>query len=130
MSEEVFSIEGIPENLEKKINYASDLNHNPELEIIVIDKKSKSVAVEDFEVKLVLGTGGFGKVFQVKKLTGTDRGQIYAMKVLKKAVIVRNKETKTLETEINLHAKVRTILCKFILTVEIMTFTLILKFTV
>jgi len=114
MSEEVFSIEDIPENPEKKINYASDFNHNPELEIKVLDKKSKSVAVEDFEVKLVLGTGGFGKVFQVKKLTGSDRGQIYAMKVLKKAVIVRNKETKTLETEINLHAKVRIVFSRLI----------------
>ena len=107
MSEEVqFTIEGVEENQEKKINYSPDLNHNPELEIVGLDKKSKSVAAEDFEVKLVLGTGGFGKVFQVKKLTGSDRGQIYAMKVLKKAVIVRNKETKTLDTEINLHAKV------------------------
>ena len=42
----------------------------------------------------------------MRKLNGTDANKIYAMKVLKKAVIVRNKETKSLDREINIHAKV------------------------
>lgn len=50
------------------------------------------------------------RVWFYRKLSGSDAGRIYAMKVLKKAVIVRNKETKTLEREINLHAKVVIIL--------------------
>ena len=29
----------------------------------------------------VLGKGGYGKVFQVRKLTGDDKGKIFAMKV-------------------------------------------------
>jgi hypothetical protein len=47
-------------------------------------------------VRKVLGTGGFGKVFQVSKLDGADGKKIFAMKVLKKAVIIRNKETRAL----------------------------------
>ncbi|CRL02912.1 CLUMA_CG015881, isoform A [Clunio marinus] len=46
----------------------------------------------DFELKKVLGKGGYGKVFQVKKVTGKDAGSFFAMKVLKKASIVRNQK--------------------------------------
>ena len=46
----------------------------------------------DFELRKVLGKGGYGKVFQVRKVTGDDKGRIYAMKVLKKATIVRNQK--------------------------------------
>lgn len=86
--------------------------------------------LDDFEIKRVLGVGGFGKVFQVKKLEGSDKGKIYAMKVLKKAVIVRNKETKTLDREINLHAKVHTISRIYVLFCNyLIVFILILKKT-
>lgn len=44
---------------------------------------------EDFEVLTLLGKGTFGKVFQVKK---RSNGKIYAMKVLKKAYIVKQQE--------------------------------------
>jgi serine/threonine protein kinase len=37
----------------------------------------------------VLGKGTFGKVFQVRK---RDNGKIYAMKVLKKSYIIKQKE--------------------------------------
>ena len=37
-----------------------------------------------FDILKVLGQGGYGKVFQVRKNTGPDNGTIYAMKVLKK----------------------------------------------
>uniref|UniRef100_A0A8K9V214 non-specific serine/threonine protein kinase n=1 Tax=Oncorhynchus mykiss TaxID=8022 RepID=A0A8K9V214_ONCMY len=40
-----------------------------------------------FELRKVLGQGSFGKVFLVKKTTGPDTGQLYAMKVLKKATL-------------------------------------------
>lgn len=46
----------------------------------------------DFELRKVLGKGGYGKVFQVKKTTGTDAGAHFAMKVLRKASIVRNQK--------------------------------------
>nr|XP_023415310.1 ribosomal protein S6 kinase beta-2 isoform X3 [Loxodonta africana] len=38
-----------------------------------------------FELLRVLGKGGYGKVFQVRKVQGTNLGKIYAMKVLRKA---------------------------------------------
>ncbi|OXB57208.1 hypothetical protein ASZ78_015947 [Callipepla squamata] len=38
-----------------------------------------------FELLKVLGQGSFGKVFLVRKIIGPDAGQLYAMKVLKKA---------------------------------------------
>ena len=46
----------------------------------------------DFELRKVLGKGGYGKVFLVRKITGDNRGKIFAMKVLKKATIVRNQK--------------------------------------
>ena len=48
------------------------------------------VSGRDFELLKVLGKGGYGKVFLARKSTGHDTGQIFAMKVLKKASIVRN----------------------------------------
>lgn len=70
------------------------------------ERSSPPVSLEDFEIRKVLGTGGFGKVFQVCKRAGGEHGnKIFAMKVLKKAVIIRNKETKSLDREINVHAK-------------------------
>ena len=57
-----------------------------------------------FELLKVLGKGGYGKVFQVRKITpGTDKNTIYAMKVLKKASIVRNqKDTAHTKAERNI----------------------------
>merc|ERR1719367_1205241 len=63
------------------------------------------LTLDDFEIRRVLGTGGFGKVFLVSRTSGAQKGKFYAMKVLKKAVIVRNKETKEVDREINVHAK-------------------------
>lgn len=40
-----------------------------------------------FELLKVLGQGSFGKVFLVRKITGSDCGTLYAMKVLKKATL-------------------------------------------
>ncbi|ODN03413.1 Ribosomal protein S6 kinase beta-1 [Orchesella cincta] len=57
----------------------------------------------DFELRKVLGKGGYGKVFQVRKCNGKDAGKIFAMKVLKKATIVRNqKDTAHTKAERNI----------------------------
>lgn len=53
---------------------------------------SAKVTPESFELLRVIGQGGYGKVFQVRKKDGLDAGKIYAMKVLKKAVLVRSKK--------------------------------------
>ena len=68
---------------------------------------------QDFELKKVLGKGGYGKVFQVKKVTGKDAGNFFAMKVLKKASIVRNqKDTAHTRAERNILEAVK--VCSFI----------------
>lgn len=114
----MFTIDGLQDD-EKKLSESSvvdvaarELNNNSSSSTEIIDLVEQSsnavgpkATFSDFEIKRVLGTGGFGKVFQVRKTNGKDIGKVYAMKVLKKAVIIRNKETKTLEREINLHAK-------------------------
>ena len=51
---------------------------------------AEKVSPDHFDLLKVLGKGGYGKVFQVKKSKGHNKGQIYAMKVLKKATITRN----------------------------------------
>ena len=73
----------------------------------------QKVGPEDFELLSVLGTGGayckgcvyvcpmsprdlpaagYGKVFLVRKVSGVERGKLFAMKVLRKATIVRKKK--------------------------------------
>lgn len=61
------------------------------------------VGPDDFELRRVLGKGGYGKVFQVRKINGKDRHKIFAMKVLKKSSIVRNqKDTAHTKAERNI----------------------------
>ncbi|KAK2892053.1 ribosomal protein S6 kinase alpha-5 isoform X1 [Channa argus] len=51
------------------------------------------VGIENFELLKVLGTGAYGKVFLVRKVSGHDAGRLYAMKVLKKATIIQKAKT-------------------------------------
>lgn len=54
-----------------------------------------------FEILKVLGQGSFGKVFLVRKVKGKDSGQLYAMKVLKKATLkVRDRMRTKMERNI------------------------------
>ncbi|XP_032881088.1 ribosomal protein S6 kinase alpha-5-like [Amblyraja radiata] len=58
------------------------------------------VGLENFELLKVLGTGAYGKVFLVRKISGHDTNKLYAMKVLKKATIVQKaKTTEHIKTE-------------------------------
>ncbi|XP_008945909.1 PREDICTED: ribosomal protein S6 kinase alpha-5-like, partial [Merops nubicus] len=54
---------------------------------------AEKVGIENFELLKVLGTGAYGKVFLVRKVSGHDAGKLYAMKVLKKATIVQKAKT-------------------------------------
>ncbi|XP_045150444.1 ribosomal protein S6 kinase alpha-2 isoform X2 [Echinops telfairi] len=59
-----------------------------------------------FELLRVLGQGSYGKVFLVRKVKGPDSGQLYAMKVLKKATLkvrdrVRSKMERDILAEVN-----------------------------
>lgn len=70
----------------------------------------KRLGPQDFELRKVLGKGGYGKVFQVRKITGPDASAHFAMKVLKKASIVRNqKDTAHTKAERNILEAVKVI---------------------
>lgn len=114
----LFPIDDLSTDVSKgmKINHEEEVdieilkttNHVEVLDLMKVNNSSPSepkLTLHDFEIRRVLGTGGFGKVFLVSKTSGAQKGKFYAMKVLKKAVIVRNKETKEVEREINVHAK-------------------------
>ncbi|VDL61860.1 unnamed protein product [Hymenolepis diminuta] len=54
---------------------------------------NKKVSAEDFQVLKVIGKGGYGTVFLVQKITKSpDQDKFYAMKVLKKAKLIRNEK--------------------------------------
>ncbi|KAK3603248.1 hypothetical protein CHS0354_007579 [Potamilus streckersoni] len=74
-----------------------------ELSENTVNPGCRRVGPEDFELLNVLGKGGYGKVFQVRKITGPDMREIFAMKVLKKATIARNaKDTAHTRAERNI----------------------------
>ncbi|XP_014676485.1 PREDICTED: ribosomal protein S6 kinase beta-1-like, partial [Priapulus caudatus] len=81
-----------------------------QLETIEISEKTVNTSInekigpEHFELLKVLGKGGYGKVgSQFQKIKGMDLNKIFAMKVLKKASIVRNqKDTAHTKAERNI----------------------------
>lgn len=46
-----------------------------------VNRGRERAGPQDFELCKVIGKGGYGKVFQVRKITGNDSGTIFAMKV-------------------------------------------------
>uniref|UniRef100_A0AAR2L030 non-specific serine/threonine protein kinase n=1 Tax=Pygocentrus nattereri TaxID=42514 RepID=A0AAR2L030_PYGNA len=88
---------------------ASVSDEGPVKEISIthlVKEGSEKADPEQFDFRKVLGQGSFGKVFLVKKLTGPDAGQLYAMKVLKKATLkvrdrVRTKMERDILVEVN-----------------------------
>ncbi|XP_057322716.1 ribosomal protein S6 kinase beta-1-like [Microplitis mediator] len=68
-----------------------------------VNPGDEKVGPKDFELCKILGEGGYGKVFQVRKVSGKDKGSIFAMKVLCKASIIRNqKDTAHTKAERNI----------------------------
>lgn len=94
-----------------------DPSQTNQVETVQITEKTvnphgERVGPHDFQLLKVLGKGGYGKVFQVRKISGSHQGQIFAMKVLKKATIVRNaKDTAHTKAERNILECVK---CPFI----------------
>uniref|UniRef100_A0AAZ3PN76 Ribosomal protein S6 kinase n=1 Tax=Oncorhynchus tshawytscha TaxID=74940 RepID=A0AAZ3PN76_ONCTS len=85
-------------NEDESVNEINITNHTKE--------GSEKGDPRQFELRKVLGQGSFGKVFLVKKATGPDAGQLYAMKVLKKATLkvrdrVRTKMERDILVEVN-----------------------------
>ena len=52
--------------------------------------------MDDFEIKSVVGKGSFGKVFLVEKKSS---GKIFAMKSLKKSVIIEYDQVESTKLE-------------------------------
>ncbi|KAM6946425.1 ribosomal protein S6 kinase beta-1 [Aplochiton taeniatus] len=73
-----------------------------------VNQGTENIRPECFELLRVLGKGGYGKVFQVRKVVGAASGKIFAMKVLKKAMIMRNaKDTAHTKAERNILEEVK-----------------------
>nr|XP_039266644.1 ribosomal protein S6 kinase alpha-3-like [Styela clava] len=77
-----------------------------EIEIKEHTRKGEKANPGHFELLKVLGQGSFGKVFLVRKITGWDKSQLYAMKVLKKAKLkvrdrVRTKMERNILVDVN-----------------------------
>lgn len=49
--------------------------------------------MDDFDIIAILGTGAYGKVVLVRKLSGVDADCLYAIKILKKAAILTKQKT-------------------------------------
>ena len=66
---------------------------------------NEKASPSQFELLKVLGQGSYGKVFLVRKTVGSDKGCLYAMKVLKKATLkvrdrMRTKTERDILTEV------------------------------
>lgn len=85
----------------KRLSQSPERAPMSRLETNTLDEDD-NVGFKSFEILEVLGQGTFGKVFKVKK---KDTGLIYAMKVLKKSVLARNKHLKYAITECNVLKK-------------------------
>lgn len=85
------------------LTYSGEDVETLELTASTVNPEGSKAGPNDFILLKLLGKGGYGKVFQVKKVNGQDDGKIFAMKVLKKATIVRNaKDTAHTKAERNI----------------------------
>nr|XP_027203318.1 ribosomal protein S6 kinase beta-2-like [Dermatophagoides pteronyssinus] len=93
---------------EEVINLGPENNSIELTEEMVNCQHHERVSTNDFELLKVLGMGAYGKVFQVRKVTDKNLGTIFAMKVLKKAKIVRSiKDTDHTKAERNILESVK-----------------------
>eukprot|EP00288_Rhodomonas_lens_P017554 CAMPEP_0177697838 /NCGR_PEP_ID=MMETSP0484_2-20121128/4726_1 /TAXON_ID=354590 /ORGANISM="Rhodomonas lens, Strain RHODO" /LENGTH=531 /DNA_ID=CAMNT_0019208901 /DNA_START=107 /DNA_END=1699 /DNA_ORIENTATION=+ len=68
-----------------------------------VDSKKKKYTFHDFEPLKVIGNGCFGKVMMVRS---KKDGKIFAMKVIRKAHVVKNKKVRHTQTERNIMQKI------------------------
>jgi serum/glucocorticoid-regulated kinase 2 len=64
--------------------------------MIEIANKKREITKKDFEQIKVIGRGGFSRVILVRK---KDTGRLYAMKIMKKNKIMREKKLKPILSE-------------------------------
>ena len=58
-----------------------------------------AICRDDFDFLAVVGKGSFGKVFLVRKRGGPDAGAVYALKSLRKEVLLRRNQVEHTKTE-------------------------------
>ncbi|KAH9618423.1 hypothetical protein KSS87_001753 [Heliosperma pusillum] len=97
----------IQPKLEPYLCESKDLNclnivNGTGLSVLKLDQHC--IGVEDFEVLKVVGKGGFGKVYQVRKRGCCD--EIYAMKVIRKDKIIETNNAEYLKSEREILMKV------------------------
>ncbi|XP_026047869.1 ribosomal protein S6 kinase beta-1 isoform X1 [Astatotilapia calliptera] len=98
----------IADLMEQCIEFNMDDCEKIEISEDNVNQGTENIRPECFELLRVLGKGGYGKVFQVRKVVGAAAGKIFAMKVLKKAMIVRNaKDTAHTKAERNILEEVK-----------------------
>ncbi|XP_020386301.1 ribosomal protein S6 kinase alpha-3 isoform X1 [Rhincodon typus] len=96
-----------PMSEDEAVLQPQDQENEQEIPITCLVKEGCEKAdPSQFEFLKVLGQGSFGKVFLVRKAQGSDAGQLYAMKVLKKATLkvrdrVRTKMERDILVEVN-----------------------------
>uniref|UniRef100_A0A672ZR86 non-specific serine/threonine protein kinase n=1 Tax=Sphaeramia orbicularis TaxID=375764 RepID=A0A672ZR86_9TELE len=94
-----YCFEKIKPETEKQSGAEIDISHH-------VKEGCEKADPSQFQLLKVLGQGSYGKVFLVRKIRGVDRGQLYAMKVLKKATLkvrdrVRSKMERDILAEVN-----------------------------
>ena len=62
----------------------------------ITPKSNSHISVRDFEMIKVIGRGGFSRVLLCRK---KDTGRLYAMKILKKSKLIREKKVKPILSE-------------------------------
>ncbi|KAE9554313.1 hypothetical protein FO519_002484 [Halicephalobus sp. NKZ332] len=108
MMDEDHEYENVAEGTITSAPPSSSFMADPSVEAIelveeTVNPPNTRVGPQDFQLLRVLGKGGYGKVLQVRKLTGTDKDRVFAMKVLKKASLICNqKDTAHTKAERNI----------------------------
>uniref|UniRef100_A0AC34F3E9 Non-specific serine/threonine protein kinase n=1 Tax=Panagrolaimus sp. ES5 TaxID=591445 RepID=A0AC34F3E9_9BILA len=102
-------IDGAIDSVPPSSSYMADPSVEAiELDEDVVNPPNMRVGPNDFDLLRVLGKGGYGKVLQVKKNSGADKDRIFAMKILKKASLIRNqKDTAHTKAERNILESVK-----------------------
>ena len=97
----------------KNINQLNKINLNKNIDRLIEDaSEKKGITIDSFEILGLLGSGSFGKVCKVK-LKQTN--EIFAMKILNKKFLIKNKLLKYAITECNI---LKITKCPFIITLH------------
>lgn len=92
--DDIIELDDVDLKPELTINQQAEIDGSETIQLSeeMVNPGKIKLGPQDFELKKVLGKGGYGKVFQVRKTSGRDANSFFAMKVLKKASIVTNQK--------------------------------------